>query len=48
MLSLARDGVSRGDLARLALAAGYADRAHMTAECTRLAGVSPGRLLSGG
>jgi AraC-like DNA-binding protein len=46
MLSLARDGVSRGDLARLALAAGYADQAHMTAECTRLAGLSPGRLLA--
>ena len=48
MLALARDGVSRGDLARRALAAGYADQAHLTFECTRLAGVSPGRLLAGG
>jgi AraC-like DNA-binding protein len=48
MLGLARAGVSRGDLARLALAAGYADQAHMTVECTRLAGASPGRLLAGG
>jgi AraC-like DNA-binding protein len=48
MLALARAGVSRGDLARLALAAGYADQAHMTVECTRLAGASPGRLLAGG
>jgi AraC-like DNA-binding protein len=48
MLALARDGVSRGDLARLALAAGYADQAHMTVECTRLAGVSPGRLVGHG
>jgi AraC-like DNA-binding protein len=47
MLALARAGVSRGDLARLALAAGYADQAHMTVECTRLAGASPGRLLAG-
>jgi AraC-like DNA-binding protein len=46
MLALARAGVSRGDLARLALAAGYADQAHMTVECTRLAGTSPGRLLA--
>jgi AraC-like DNA-binding protein len=45
MLSLARGGVGRGDLAPLALAAGFADQAHMTAECTRLAGLSPGRLL---
>jgi AraC-like DNA-binding protein len=48
MLGLARAGVRRGDLARLALAAGYADQAHMTVECTRLAGASPGRLLAGG
>jgi len=32
-------------LSELALAAGYADQAHMTRECQRLAGLSPGRLL---
>jgi AraC-like DNA-binding protein len=46
MLALARNGSQRGDLARLALEAGYADQAHMTVECTRLAGLSPGRLLA--
>lgn len=46
MLALARQRASRGDLARLALDAGYADQAHMTAECTRLAGVPPGRLIA--
>jgi AraC-like DNA-binding protein len=34
-----------GDLAGLALEAGYADQAHMTAECARLAAVPPARLL---
>jgi AraC-like DNA-binding protein len=33
-------------LASLALAAGYADQAHMTAECTRLSGLPPAALLS--
>lgn len=46
MLALARQRASRGDLARLALDAGYADQAHMTAECTRLAGVPPARLIA--
>jgi AraC-like DNA-binding protein len=32
-------------LAELALASGYADQAHMTAECTRLAGLPPAALL---
>lgn len=32
-------------LVELALAAGYADQAHMTAEVTRLAGISPVRFL---
>jgi transcriptional regulator GlxA family with amidase domain len=31
-------------LASLALNAGYADQAHLTRECTRLAGLSPARL----
>lgn len=35
----------RGDLARLAMEAGYADQAHMTGECARLAAVPPARLL---
>jgi AraC-like DNA-binding protein len=34
----------RADLARLALEAGYADQAHLTRECTRLAGLAPGAL----
>jgi AraC-like DNA-binding protein len=38
-----RDG--EPGLARLALEAGYADQAHMTAECTRLAGAPPGTVL---
>ncbi|HEY7201151.1 MAG TPA: helix-turn-helix domain-containing protein [Candidatus Dormibacteraeota bacterium] len=33
-------------LSELALAAGYADQAHMTRECQRLAGLSPARLLA--
>jgi AraC-like DNA-binding protein len=33
------------DLARLALEAGYADQSHLTADCTRLAGVAPAALL---
>jgi AraC-like DNA-binding protein len=36
----------RWSLAALALAAGYADQAHMTRECQRLAGLSPARLLA--
>jgi AraC-like DNA-binding protein len=36
----------RGSLADLALAAGYADQAHMTRECQRLAGLSPVKLLA--
>jgi AraC-like DNA-binding protein len=33
------------DLARLALDAGYADQAHLTRECSRLAGLPPAALL---
>lgn len=36
------------DLARLALEAGYADQAHLTRECTRLAGLPPAALLASG
>jgi AraC-like DNA-binding protein len=44
-LGLAQDGE---DLARLALDAGYADQAHLTRECTRLAGLPPAQLLAEG
>lgn len=37
----------RGRLAALALAAGYADQAHMARECAALAGLAPGVLLPG-
>jgi AraC-like DNA-binding protein len=36
------------DLAWLALEAGYADQAHLTRECTRLAGLPPAQLLAEG
>ena len=36
------------DLARLALEAGYADQAHLTRECGRLAGLTPAQLLATG
>lgn len=37
----------RGRLAALALAASYADQAHMARECAALAGLAPGALLPG-
>jgi AraC-like DNA-binding protein len=37
-----------GGLARLAFESGYADQAHLTRECQRLAGRSPGTLLRDG
>jgi AraC-like DNA-binding protein len=45
MLALARRRATC-DLGHLAIDAGYADQAHMTVECTRLAGVPPARLLA--
>ena len=36
------------DLARLAAELGFADQAHLTRECRRLAGTTPARLLDGG
>lgn len=42
-LALAAGG---GDLARLALAAGYADQAHLTRETRRLAGRTPAELVA--
>jgi AraC-like DNA-binding protein len=43
---LALAAEDRADLAGLALDAGYADQAHLTHECTRLAGLPPARLLA--
>jgi AraC-like DNA-binding protein len=40
--------IAGADLARLALEAGYADQAHLTRECTRLAGLPPAALLAEG
>jgi transcriptional regulator GlxA family with amidase domain len=45
-LGLAADA-ARPDLAGLAFAAGYADQAHLTRECVRLAGRTPAALLAG-
>jgi len=45
-LALARArGWAGGELARLAVAAGYADQPHLTRESVRLAGLPPGELL---
>ena len=38
---------TRPSLAEAAFRSGYADQAHMTAECTRLAGRSPAALVAG-
>jgi methylphosphotriester-DNA--protein-cysteine methyltransferase len=38
---------SRASLAEAAADAGYADQAHMTGECARLAGLTPTALLAG-
>lgn len=47
MLALASPGeLAQIGLAGIALAAGYTDQAHMTSECTRLAGKSPARLIA--
>jgi AraC-like DNA-binding protein len=50
-LALAGEGASlrwapRNDLAGLAFAAGYADQAHLTRECRRLAGRTPAELVT--
>ena len=39
---------TRTDLARLAFEAGYADQAHLTRECRRLAGRTPAELVASG
>jgi AraC-like DNA-binding protein len=43
-----RAGPVAPDLARLAFEAGYADQAHLTRECRRLAGLPPAALLATG
>jgi AraC-like DNA-binding protein len=47
LLALLRDPAGPPTLAEAALAAGYADQAHMTAECASLAGRSPATLAAG-
>jgi AraC-like DNA-binding protein len=48
LLALLRDDHPGGpSLAEAAIGAGYADQAHMTAECTRLSGRSPAALVAG-
>jgi transcriptional regulator GlxA family with amidase domain len=48
LLALLRDDrPGRPGLAEVAVMAGYADQAHMTAECVRLAGRSPAALRAG-
>jgi AraC-like DNA-binding protein len=44
---LGDDRHGRPTLAEAAIRAGYADQAHMTAECTRLAGRSPAAVRAG-
>jgi AraC-like DNA-binding protein len=44
---LTDDRAGRPTLAEAAALAGYADQAHMTAECTRLAGRSPAAIRAG-
>jgi AraC-like DNA-binding protein len=44
---LQRAPEGRPTLAEAAIVAGYADQAHMTAECARLAGRSPAAIRAG-
>jgi AraC-like DNA-binding protein len=44
---LTDDRAERPSLAEVAVLAGYADQAHMTAECTRLSGRSPAAVRAG-
>ena len=40
-----RQAETGDDLARIALDAGYADQAHLTRDCARLSGLTPGQLI---
>jgi AraC-like DNA-binding protein len=42
----AKDPAGGEDLAGVAFALGYADQAHLTRECVRLAGVTPAALVA--
>lgn len=44
--SIARRGPAEGDLARWAVEAGYHDQAHLSRECRRLVGVTPGEFVA--
>jgi AraC-like DNA-binding protein len=44
--SIARQSPSDGDLARWAVEAGYHDQAHLSRECRRLVGVTPGEFVA--
>jgi AraC-like DNA-binding protein len=44
-LALSHECAGDGSLARLAAAAGYADQAHLSRECSRLAGLTPSAFL---
>jgi AraC-like DNA-binding protein len=46
-VSLIDAGPAAHDLARLAAEAGYADQPHLSRECARLAGLTPGALIAG-
>jgi len=48
LLLAERSAADRPDLARLALDAGYADQAHLTRECRRLAAATPATLVGRG
>jgi len=45
LVAAAGDPATRPSLALAAAEAGYADQAHMSAECVRLAGLTPSTLL---
>lgn len=45
-VSWADAGARGGDLAGVAFGLGYADQAHLTRDCVRLAGLTPAALLA--
>lgn len=46
LATISRGGAAEVDLARWAVDAGYHDQAHLTRECRRLLGVTPGEMLA--